>query len=220
LNFLGSEVKRNNRCEESTEKSKKMKFLTSLLFLCLFSTLFLVDSDSLPPNEVWALTSFKEAIYEDPNLALSNWNMLESDLCNWFGVTCTMARDHVIKLNISGSSMKGFLARELGQITYLQELTLHGNNLIGTIPKELCVLKSLKVLDLGMNQLTGPIPSEIGNLTQLVNINLQSNGLTGKLPYEFGNLRYLQEVRLDRNKLQGPVPASGAYNFASNMHGM
>jgi hypothetical protein len=29
---------------------------------------------------VWALTSFKEAIYEDPNLALSNWNMLESDL--------------------------------------------------------------------------------------------------------------------------------------------
>jgi hypothetical protein len=33
-----------------------------------------------------------------------------------------MARDHVIKLNISGSSMKGFLARELGQITYLQEL--------------------------------------------------------------------------------------------------
>ncbi|WJX54896.1 hypothetical protein P8452_40727 [Trifolium repens] len=197
-----------------------MKFLTSFLFLCLFSSLFLVDSDSLPPNEVWALTSFKEAIYEDPNLALSNWNMLESDLCNWFGVTCTMARDHVIKLNISGSSMKGFLARELGQITYLQELILHGNNLIGTIPKELCVLKSLKVLDLGMNQLTGPIPSEIGNLTQLVNINLQSNGLTGKLPSEFGNLRYLQEVRLDRNKLQGPVPASGAYNFASNMHGM
>ncbi|MCI03782.1 LRR receptor-like kinase, partial [Trifolium medium] len=68
---------------------------------------------------------------------------------------------------------------------------LHGNNLIGTIPKELCLLKSLK-----------------------------SNGLTGRLPSEFGNLRYLQEVRLDRNRLQGPVPASGTYNFASNMHGM
>ncbi|CAJ2650637.1 unnamed protein product [Trifolium pratense] len=197
-----------------------MKFLASFLVLYLFSILSLGDSDILPPNEVWALTSFKESIYEDPNLALSNWNMLESDLCNWFGVTCTMAKDHVIKLNISGSSLRGFLARELGQITYLQELILHGNNLIGTIPKELCVLKSLKVLDLGMNQLTGPIPSEIGNLTQLVNINLQSNGLTGRLPSEFGNLRYLQEVRLDRNRLQGPVPASGTFNFASNMHGM
>jgi hypothetical protein len=92
-----------------------MKHLFALI-LILFLLLFLL---------VWALTSFKEAIYEDPNLALSNWNMLESDLCNWFGVTCTMARDHVIKLNISGSSMKGFLARELGQITYLQELYVH-----------------------------------------------------------------------------------------------
>jgi len=71
---------------------------------------------------VWALTSFKEAIYEDPNLVLSNWNMLESDLCNWFGVSCTLDGDHVIKLNISGSSLKGFLAKELGQITYLEEL--------------------------------------------------------------------------------------------------
>ncbi|XP_012574551.1 probable LRR receptor-like serine/threonine-protein kinase At1g63430 [Cicer arietinum] len=197
-----------------------MNFFTSFLFLCLFSTISLVDSVTLPPNEVWALTSFKESIYEDPYLALSNWNSLESDLCNWVGVSCTMARDHVIKLNMSGSSLKGFLARELGLITYLQELILHGNNLIGTIPKELCVLKSLKVLDLGMNQLTGPIPQEIGNLTQLVNINLQSNGFAGRLPPVLGNLRYLQEIRLDRNRLQGPIPASGSYSFASNMRGM
>ncbi|CAI8589265.1 unnamed protein product [Vicia faba] len=196
-----------------------MNLFTSFLFLSLISTLSLVDSETLPENEVWALTSFKEAIYEDPNQALSNWNMLESDLCNWFGVTCTVAGDHVTKLNISGSSLKGFLARELGQITYLQELILHGNNLIGTIPKELFMLKSLQVLDLGMNHLTGPIPTEIGNLTLLVNINLQSNGLTGRLPPELGNLRYLQELWLDRNRLQGTIPASGTYSFASTMHG-
>ncbi|KAK7307849.1 hypothetical protein VNO77_41269 [Canavalia gladiata] len=199
---------------------EKMKLCTWLLFLGLIFTLSLVASDTLPSNEVWALKSFKEAINEDPYQVLFNWDTVESDPCNWFGVTCTMTRDHVIKLNISGSSLEGFLAPELGQITYLQELILHGNSLIGTIPKELGMLKSLKVLDLGMNQLTGPIPPEIGNLTQVVNINLQSNRLSGRLPLELGNLRYLQELRLDRNRLQGPVPAGGSLNFASNMHGM
>ncbi|XP_061373757.1 probable LRR receptor-like serine/threonine-protein kinase At1g63430 [Gastrolobium bilobum] len=171
-------------------------------------------------NEVGALITFKEAVYEDPHLVLSNWNTLDSDPCDWNGVSCTAAGDHVIKLNISGSLLRGFLAPEFGQITYLQELILHGNNLIGIIPKELGMLKSLTVLDLGMNQLSGPIPPEIGNLTQVVKINLQSNGLTGRLPPELGNLKYLQELRLDRNKLQGPVPAGGSSNFSSNMHGM
>ncbi|XP_061337269.1 probable LRR receptor-like serine/threonine-protein kinase At1g63430 isoform X2 [Gastrolobium bilobum] len=195
-----------------------MRFRTSLLFLGFISTLSLVASDTLPSNEVWALTSFKEAIYEDPYAVLSNWNTLDSDPCFWFGIECTMAQDHVIKLNISESLLKGFLAPELGQITFLQELILHGNNLIGIIPKELGVLESLKELDLGMNRLSGPIPPEIGNLTQVVSINLQSNGLTGRLPPELGNLRYLQELRLDRNKLQGPIPAGVSSDFASNMY--
>ncbi|XP_052724694.1 probable LRR receptor-like serine/threonine-protein kinase At1g63430 isoform X2 [Vigna angularis] len=128
--------------------------------------------------------------------------------------------DEMVLRNISGSSLKGFLAPELGQLTHLQELILHGNNLIGTIPRELGDLKYLRVLDLGMNQLTGPIPPEFGNLTQVVKIILQSNGLTGRLPPELENLRFLQELQLDRNRLQGPIPAGDSSNFASNMHGM
>ncbi|KAL1364446.1 probable LRR receptor-like serine/threonine-protein kinase At1g63430 isoform X2 [Arachis hypogaea] len=193
-----------------------MKLYTSLLFLGLISTLSFVASDTVAKNEVSALQTFREAIFDDPHLVLSNWNTLVSDPCEWNGVLCNGPRDHVIKLNISGSALRGFLAPELGQITYLQELILHGNNLIGTIPKELGMLKSLKVLDLGLNQLSGPIPREIGNLTQAVKINLQSNGLTGRLPPELGNLKYLQELRLDRNKLQGPVPAGGSSD--STMH--
>ncbi|XP_020978790.1 probable LRR receptor-like serine/threonine-protein kinase At1g63430 isoform X1 [Arachis ipaensis] len=199
---------------------KKLCTSLLLLFLGLVSTFALVASDSLPPNEVWALSSFKEAMYDDPFLALSNWNTIDSDPCNWFGVLCTTARDHVIKLNISGSSLKGFLAPELGQITYLQELILCSNELIGIIPKELSMLKSLKVLDLGNNQLSGPIPPELGNLTELVDMNLQSNDLTGRLPPELGNLKYLQELRLDRNKLQGPVPGGDSSNFSSTINGM
>ncbi|XP_027342359.1 probable LRR receptor-like serine/threonine-protein kinase At1g63430 isoform X2 [Abrus precatorius] len=195
-----------------------MKLCTSLLLLGLFSTLSFVASDMVPSNEVWALTTFKEAVFEDPHMVLSNWNTLDSDPCGWGGISCTATRDHVIKLNISGSSLRGFLAPEFWKITYLEELILHGNNLIGIIPKELGMLKSLKVLDLGMNQLSGPIPPEIANLTQVVKINLQSNGLAGRLPPELGNLKYLQELRLDRNKLQGPVPAGGTSNFSSNMY--
>ncbi|KAJ1406027.1 Tyrosine-protein kinase, catalytic domain [Sesbania bispinosa] len=179
-----------------------MKLCTPLLFLCLVSTLSFVASDKGLSNEVLALTTFKEAVYEDPHHVLSNWNTLESDPCDWNGVSCTGTRDHVIKLNISGALLRGFLAPEFGKISYLEALILHGNNLIGTIPKELGMLKSLKVLDLGKNQ------------------NLQSNGLTGRLPPELGNLKYLQELRLDRNKLQGTVPAGGSSNFDSNMHGM
>ncbi|KAL2342771.1 hypothetical protein Fmac_004056 [Flemingia macrophylla] len=193
-----------------------MKLCTSFLLLGLVSTLSFVASVVVPSNEVWALRTFKEAVYEDPHMFLSNWNPLDTDPCDWNGVSCTATRDHVIKINISRSSLKGFLAPEFGQITYLQELILHGNNLIGIIPKELGMLKSLKVLDLGINQLSGPIPPEIGKLAQVVKINLQSNGLTGRLPPELGNLKYLQELLLDRNKLEGPVPGGGC----SNMHGM
>ncbi|KAM5572510.1 hypothetical protein ABKV19_012524 [Rosa sericea] len=156
-------------------------------------------------------------------MVLSDWNSLDSDPCAWSGVTCAMTRDHVIKINISGSSIRGFLVPDLGELTFLQELILHGNRLLGILPKELGSLKFLTILDLGLNELTGPIPPELGNLTNVVKINLQSNGLSGKLPPELGNLGYLEELYLDRNKLQGTVPAGGNKGITSsdsNVHGM
>ncbi|XVF10623.1 hypothetical protein REPUB_Repub07fG0198500 [Reevesia pubescens] len=193
-----------------------------IYFLLLFLAygVSFVTCGSFLTNEAWALTTFKEAVYEDPHMVFSNWNALDADPCEWSGITCNQERQHVIKINISGSSLKGFLAPEMGQIIYLQELTLRENNLIGTIPKELGMLKFLKVLDLGMNQLTGPIPPELGNLSSVMKINLQSNGLTGSLPAELGNLKYLQELRLDRNKLHGTVPADSNTAFTANIHGM
>ncbi|KAL6986225.1 hypothetical protein U1Q18_019593 [Sarracenia purpurea var. burkii] len=189
-----------------------------LVWACL--GFFLVNCDASTLSEVYALNSFKEAIYEDPFLALSNWNVLDVDPCGWSGISCSFARDRVFKLNISGASLRGFLAPELGLLFSLQELILHGNNLIGSIPKEIGMLKYLNVLDLGMNQLSGPIPPELGNLTSLVKINLESNGLTGDLPSELGNLKDLEELKLDRNKLQGIVPGSNSSNFMSGSHGM
>ncbi|KAJ8560402.1 hypothetical protein K7X08_022262 [Anisodus acutangulus] len=182
--------------------------------------LIFLTCDAFPSNEVYALKSFREAIYEDPRMVFSNWNALDSDPCDWPGIFCSMALDHVIKINISGASLKGFLSPNLHFISSLQELILHGNVLISTIPREIGLLKSLKVLDLGSNQLIGPIPLELGNLTSIIKINLQSNGLTGKLPTELGDLKYLQELRLDRNKLKGTLPASNGSNLTSSARGM
>ncbi|XP_024986743.1 probable LRR receptor-like serine/threonine-protein kinase At1g63430 [Cynara cardunculus var. scolymus] len=195
-----------------------MKQLISFQLFCLTLGFLLPVYEAVQPVEVLALNSFKEAVFEDPFLVLSNWNSLDSDPCNWFGVSCSGSQ--VTKLNISGYSIKGFIAEELFQLSSLQELILHGNNLIGSIPMAIGSLKYLKVLDLGKNKLSGPIPPEIGNLDNILKINLQSNGLTGKLPLEFGNLEYLQELRLDRNKLHGTVPGSNASGVSSGSRGM
>ncbi|CAL9030078.1 unnamed protein product [Prunus brigantina] len=197
-----------------------MRTFASFQLLCLVSGVLFVACESFASKEVWALTTFKEAIYEDPHLVLSNWNSLDVDPCGWTGITCSLSRDHVLKINISGSSIRGFLVPDLGQLSFLQELILHGNKLLGIIPKELGLLKYLGILDLGMNELTGPIPPELGNLTRVMKINLQSNGLSGRLPPELGNLAYLEELHLDRNKLQGTLPANSYTKLPSNLHGM
>ncbi|KAB5573588.1 hypothetical protein DKX38_000782 [Salix brachista] len=197
-----------------------MRSYASLQLLSVVSVLLFVTCDSFARDDVSALTVFKEAIYEDPHMVLSSWNALDADPCGWSGISCSFAGDHVVKINITGYSLRGFLAPELGQIKFLQQLILHGNNLIGIIPKELGMLKYLQVLDLGANQLTGPIPPEIANLTSVMKINLQSNGLTGSLPPELGNLKSLQELWLDRNRLQGSVPASSSSDFTSSAFGM
>ncbi|KAA0042773.1 hypothetical protein IC582_022350 [Cucumis melo] len=200
-----------------------MESFTSLVvLLCLILGVLFEACDSISSNEVMALGAFRSEVFEDPYQVFSNWNSLQPDPCLWSGISCSPTRDHVIKINISYSAIKGFLSGDLGQLSFLEELILHGNKLHGPVPKELGYLKNLRILDLGMNQFTGPIPSEFGNLTKLVKINLQSNEFTGKLPPELGSLRYLEELRLDRNKLGGTVGHSdhtGLYATKTNLTG-
>lgn len=179
----------------------------SLVSIVLLGFLF-VSGDALASKEVEALRILKEAMHKDPLLVMSNWNVPNSDPCDWTGIKCSLSKDHIIKINISDTLMRGFLVPELGHITYLQELILRGNFLMGTIPKEIGKLKKLKILDMGNNHLTGPIPAEIGNLSNIMIINLQFNGLTGELPPEIGNLKYLRKLRIERNRLQGSIPVA------------
>ncbi|PWA44976.1 Leucine-rich repeat-containing N-terminal, type 2 [Artemisia annua] len=168
--------------------------------------------------QVHALIVFKEGIPFEPLMLLSSWNALDSDPCNWVGVSCL--NDHLNKINSSGCSLEGFIAEEVSQLTFLHQLVLHDNNLIGPTPKEIGLLKHLNIMDLGRNQLSGPIPQEIGDLVSVLKINLQANAFTGKLPSELGNLKKLQELKVDRNKLQGTFPGANVTDLASAMRGM
>lgn len=95
--------------------------------------------------------AFRLEIFEDPFEVFSNWNSLYEDPCLWSGISCSPNRDHVTKMldmaslpfkvpnsflelsqayvlalffysNISYSAIKGFLPRDLGQLSFLDEL--------------------------------------------------------------------------------------------------
>ncbi|THG09287.1 hypothetical protein TEA_021800 [Camellia sinensis var. sinensis] len=127
------------------------------LWVCL--GLFLVTCDASALSEVSALYAFKETINEDPLMALSNWNKVDADPCDWSGISCSVPRDHVLKLNITWSSLKGFLSPKLGELSSLQELNLQSNGLTGKLPSELGNLKYLEELRLDRNKLQGNVPA-------------------------------------------------------------
>ncbi|XP_078427488.1 putative LRR receptor-like serine/threonine-protein kinase At1g63430 [Wolffia australiana] len=171
----------------------------------LFGLLFLPCCQSAIDEEVFALKQFKKAIFEDPSSRLSDWDPDEDDPCSWTGIICSGNGDHVISLNVSNSSLEGFLAPELGSLLFLEELILRGNSFRGVIPREIGKLKRLTALDLSRNRFSGPIPQEIKNLDKITKINLRANALTGKIPVEIWNFSNLVELRLDKNKLDGSI---------------
>ncbi|CAO1943538.1 unnamed protein product [Urochloa humidicola] len=170
-------------------------------------------------GDVSALLAFKRAIIEDPHSVLSDWTDADGNACDWHGVICSAPQGSVISLKLSNSSLKGFIAPELGRLSFLQELFLDHNLLFGTIPKQIGSLRNLRFLDLSVNRLTGPIPSELGGLNSVSLINFHSNGLTGNIPPELGKLQNLVQLRLDRNRLKGSIPGSntGSYSPTANI---
>ncbi|KAF7002566.1 hypothetical protein CFC21_018044 [Triticum aestivum] len=168
------------------------------------------DSASEPSvsDDVRALLAFKRAIDDDPRAELSNWNTSEPDHCWWSGVWCSLSDGRVVALELSNSSLSGFLAPEIGSLTSLQKLILDHNAFTGSIPREIGKLKNLTVLNLSTNQLEGPIPSEAGDMQNITTIDLHANRLSGAIPPELGKLANLKELRLSNNSLTGTIPGS------------
>ncbi|WVZ86542.1 hypothetical protein U9M48_033301 [Paspalum notatum var. saurae] len=185
-----------------------------MLGISLLCVLLVRNSESAS-DDVSALLAFKRAIYEDPLSKLSDWSSKDEDPCTWSGVGCSAFNSRVVTLELSNSSLQGFLAPEIGSLRSLQKLFLDHNTFMGSIPKEIGMLKSLIELNLSTNQLVGPIPSEIGDMTKITKIDLHANRLDGTIPPELGKLESLLELRLGNNSLTGIIPASNDSNMES-----
>ena len=101
----------------------------------------------------------------------SHWDFSNpySNPCNdqWYGVTCS-SENHVIKLDLYDSNLRGTIPSTIGHLSSLQYLNLSNNQLIGSIPSTIGNLSSVQLLNLNYNRLTGIVPSSLC----LININV------------------------------------------------
>ncbi|KAG9133208.1 hypothetical protein Leryth_026885 [Lithospermum erythrorhizon] len=161
-------------------------------------------------SEGSSLIIFRDGVDSDPYRSFANWNSSDADPCMWSGVHCLGTKVHT--LNLSGFSLKGELAPELGNLTHLRSLVLSNNKFSGDIPKTLGLLTMLEVLDLRYNKLTGKIPGEIGDLKSLKCLLLSNNNFEGTIPPEIGNLKFLSKLQLDENLVPGVQGEIGRVN--------
>ncbi len=137
-----------------------------------------------------------------------NYNTTDPCESSWYGVTCTSANDHVIRLELRSNNLTGTIAASIGNLTQLQDLDLYKNNLTGNIPASLGNLQQLQLLFLSSNNLYGPIPASFKNLLQLRDIRLSRNHIIGPIPSFLGNLTQLETIHLRTNYLCGRVPTT------------
>ncbi|KAH9625004.1 hypothetical protein KSS87_011261 [Heliosperma pusillum] len=182
-------------CVERAMRGRWSSF--NLQFICF---LVLILGSGLPVTfslnlEGSMLLKFRANIESDPSNSLANWNSNNHLPCHWLGVHCVDGK--VQMLDLSGLSLGGTLAPELGNLTNLRALVLHTNHLSGAIPIEFEHLTLLEVLDLRNNNLTGMIPSEIAKLVSLKRLLLCNNKFEGPIPPEVKELSLLSELQFD-----------------------
>jgi len=180
-------------------------------FLCLIIILFVVSGEEISPQlvkERISLLSFRSDVVLDPEGALESWNSSGIHVCNWTGVKCNNASDHVVQLDLSGLSLRGRISPVLANLSSLLVLDLSRNFFEGHIPAELGDLLQLRQLSLSWNLLGGNIPEELGFLHQLVYLDLGNNRLAGDIPAPLfcNGSSSLQYMDLSNNSLTGKIP--------------
>ncbi|KAL3638691.1 hypothetical protein CASFOL_016598 [Castilleja foliolosa] len=189
------------------------------IITCFFSFALIVLNSFLPTHtssqpiiifnlttDQNALLTFKNAISD--GVLTHNWST-NNYVCYWIGVSCGPKHQRVTAVNVSGLELKGTIAPNLGNLTFLRSLDISSNNFTGPIPPELSKLRRLKVINLESNQITGPIPYGLFSIPSLVDINMIDNRLFGKLPNDLCNTSTnLKTMHLSTNQLDGQIPAN------------
>ncbi|KAJ6738293.1 PROTEIN MALE DISCOVERER 2 [Salix koriyanagi] len=168
-------------------------------------------------DEGLVLLEFRGRVISDPFGALSNWNPNDIDPCSWSGVHCAAGKVQI--LDLSGFSLEGTLAPELGKLVNLTSLVLYQNHFTGAIPKEIGELRKLELLDLRNNHFSGAIPEEIGRFLSLKHLLLRDNKFEGSILLEIRRLNLLSEFQFDGNLASAAVTGVSFVNRKLG-HGM
>ncbi|KAI5353153.1 hypothetical protein L3X38_006046 [Prunus dulcis] len=167
---------------------------TFLIFTHLFLTV--LHASSNPDFE--HLLAFKSS--SDASNKLATWNS-SSDLCTWFGVSCT--RNRVSRLVLENLDLHGSF-EPLTALTQLRVLSLKRNRLSGPIP-DLSNLTALKLLFLSYNDFSGDFPASVTSLFRLYRLDLSYNNLSGHIPSTVNHLTHLLTLRLEVNRFAGSI---------------
>ncbi|GJT74356.1 leucine-rich repeat-containing protein [Tanacetum coccineum] len=221
------------------------KLFNSVILSCFFISFASCTSPTTrkcSAQQARALLLFKESLFsindtssrricEDsfpPDPKLMNWN-INSDCCNWGGVTCENSTGDIIYLHLRCGMLQGTIHANstLFSLQSLEELDLSKNNFTGQIPSEISHLTKLSFLDLSYNSGIDLPPYILNNLllnstlltylwlaevnlgfvlptylnisSSLKSLDLTSTGLQGKVPDNIFNLKYLEELILPGN---------------------
>ncbi|KAF4350998.1 hypothetical protein F8388_021705 [Cannabis sativa] len=165
-------------------------------------------------GEGYALLSFKQAITEDPEGSLSNWNSSDENPCAWNGVTCSKEL-RVVSLSIPKKKLVGFLPSALGSISELRHLNLRNNKLNGSLPIELFEAHGLQSLVLYGNSLSGSVSNQVGKLKYLQTLDLSQNFLNGSVPESIVECKRLRTLDISQNNFTGSLPVGFGNAFVS-----
>ncbi|KAK1374613.1 receptor protein kinase-like protein ZAR1 [Heracleum sosnowskyi] len=172
-----------------------------LLILLVFNSQNLVDCMN---DEGYALLSFKQAINDDPEGSLVNWNTSDETPCSWSGVTCKQQK--VVSLSIPKKKLNGFISPSLGSLSQLRHVNLRNNKLFGSLPFQLFRPQGLQSLVLYGNSLSGSLPFDVGKLSYLQTLDLSQNFFNGSLPISIIQCKRLRTLVLSQNNFTGSLP--------------
>ncbi|KAG8367477.1 hypothetical protein BUALT_Bualt16G0076100 [Buddleja alternifolia] len=157
-------------------------------------------------TDEYALLAIKNYITSDPNnVLLNNWTQ-GTPVCNWRGVTCGTRHSRVTSLRLISTGLRGTIAKEIGNLSFLVFLDIGNNSFQGDIPQEIGYLSRLNHLSLQYNQLTGQIPPSFGSFHRLQLLDLSNNNLIGDIPFSIFNISSLRIIDLGVNQFQGTLP--------------
>ncbi|KAI4343029.1 hypothetical protein MLD38_027578 [Melastoma candidum] len=189
-------------------RHKNPAWQLSKLLLLMF--IFSIQGCWTLNEEGLALLKLQARVEIDPHGMFDSWNPNDSDPCNWLGVHCVNGRVRV--LDMSGQSVKGTLAPEIGALAHLKSLVLNKNNFYGEVPRDFGNLKEIELMDLRENNLCGTIPEELGRLSSLKKLLLWDNKFQGSIPKEIEQLHFLSELQFDESLTLDWQFSSGCLN--------